>query len=149
MTNAVAETATNLVFPGERVAVVVFTNQDSIDASGAIARKIAPLLFPHDDASKEEQQSRAVFEGLQQGKIDRALFTANANSYFTQQALQDFASSLGPLGAPQEFTQTVRQDRGGMTFRLFEAKFPQKTLEVWERIMPDGKIEQYQVASKD
>jgi CubicO group peptidase (beta-lactamase class C family) len=142
-------TATNLVFPDERVAVVVFTNQDSIDASAAIARRIAPLLFPHDDASKEEQQSRAIFEGLQQGKIDRALFTENANSYFTQQAVQDFASSLAPLGAPQEFTQTVRQDRGGMTFRLFEAKFPQKTLEIWERIMPDGKIEQYQVAAKE
>jgi len=26
--------------------------------------------------------------------------------------------------------------------------FPQKTLEVWERIMPDGKIEQYQINAK-
>ena len=140
-------TAHNMVFPDERVAVVVLTNQDSIDASAGIARKIAPLLFPHEDASKEEQQSRAVFEGLQQGKIDRSLFTENANSYFTPQALEDFAASLAPLGAPREFTQTMRQDRGGMTFRLFEAKFPQKTLEIWERIMPDGKIEQYQVAA--
>ncbi len=99
--------------------------------------------------ARKEQQSRAVFEGLQQGKINRSLFTDNANSYFTEQALQDFASSLGPLGAPQEYSQTTRQERGGMTFRLFEARFPQKTLEVWERIMPDGKIEQYQVAAKD
>jgi D-alanyl-D-alanine carboxypeptidase len=142
-------TADNMVFPDERVAVVVLTNQDSVDASAAIARKIAPLLFMHDDASKEEQQSRAVFEGLQQGKINRSLFTDNANSYFTEQALQDFASSLGPLGAPQEYSQTIRQERGGMTFRRFEARFPQKTLEIWERIMPDGKIEQYQVAAKD
>jgi D-alanyl-D-alanine carboxypeptidase len=142
-------TAHNMVFPDERVAVVVLTNQDSVDASAVIARKIAPLLFPHDDASKEEEQSRAVFEGLQQGRIDRSQFTDNANSYFTEQALQDFAGSLGPLGAPQEFTQAMRQDRGGMTFRLFEARFPQKTLEIWERIMPDGKIEQYQVAAKD
>jgi D-alanyl-D-alanine carboxypeptidase len=103
----------------------------------------------HDDASKEEQQSRAVFEGLQQGKINRSLFTDNANSYFTEQALQDFAGSLGPTGAPQEYSQTTRQERGGMTFQLFEARFPQKTLEIWERIMPDGKIEQYQVAAKD
>jgi D-alanyl-D-alanine carboxypeptidase len=142
-------TSHNMVFPDERVAVVVLTNQDSVDASGAIARKIAPLLFVQDDASKEEQQSRAVFEGMQEGKIDRSLFTDNANSYFTTQALQDFASSLGQLGAPREFTQTMRQERGGMTFRLFEVRFPQKTLEIWERIMPDGKIEQYQVAAKD
>jgi hypothetical protein len=26
--------------------------------------------------------------------------------------------------------------------------FPNKKLEVWERIMPDGKIEQYQVGTK-
>ena len=142
-------TAHNMVFPDERVAVVVLTNQDSVDASGAIARKIAPLLFLHDDASNEERQSRAVFEGLQQGKIDRSLFTDNANSYFTEHALRDFASSLGPLGAPQEFSQTMRQERGGMTFRLFEVRFPQKTLEIWERIMPDGKVEQYQVATKN
>jgi hypothetical protein len=56
------------------------------------AKSRPPLLFVHDDASKEEQQSRAVFEGLQQGKINRSLFTDNANSYFTEQALQDFAS---------------------------------------------------------
>ena len=35
-----------------------------------------------------------------------------------------------------------------MTFRLFEVHFPQKTVEVWERIMPDGKIEQYQVGGE-
>ncbi len=57
-------------------------------------------------------------------------------------------ASLGPLGSPTEFTQTLKQDRGGMTFRLFEVHFPQKTVEVWERIMPDGKIEQYQVGAK-
>ena len=36
-----------------------------------------------------------------------------------------------------------------MTFRLFELKFPKKTLQIWERDMPDGKIEQYQVMVKD
>jgi D-alanyl-D-alanine carboxypeptidase len=72
----------------------------------------------------------------------------NCNSYFTEQALKDFAGSLGPLGLPSEFAQTSKQERGGMTFRLFEVHFPRKTVEVWERIMPDGKIEQYQVGAK-
>jgi len=138
-------TAENMVFPDDRVAVVVLTNQDSIDASGDIARKIAPLIFPQEDSSQQEQQARAIFQNLQQGKIDRSLLTDNARSYFSEQALGDFAAGLGPLGPPQAFTQTTRQDRGGMRFRLFEVHFPQKTLEVWERVMPDGKIEQYQV----
>jgi D-alanyl-D-alanine carboxypeptidase len=141
-------TAHNLVFPDARIAVVVLVNEDSVDASGDIARKIAALLFREADAGKQEDQSREIFAALQQGKTNRALFTDNCNSYFSEQALKDFASSLGPLGSPTEFTQTYKQDRGGMTFRLFEVHFPQKTVEVWERIMPDGKIEQYQVSAK-
>jgi D-alanyl-D-alanine carboxypeptidase len=141
-------TAHNLVFPDARIAVIVLVNEDSVDASGDIARKIAALLFREADAGKQEDQSREIFRALQQGKINRALFTDNCNRYFSEQALKDFASSLGPLGSPTEFTQTYKQDRGGMTFRLFEVRFPQKTVEVWERIMPDGKIEQYQVSAK-
>jgi CubicO group peptidase (beta-lactamase class C family) len=141
-------TAHNLVFPDQRIAVVVLVNEDSVEASSDIAKKIAALLFREADAGKQEDQSREIFAGLQQGKINRSLFTDNCNSYFTEQALKDFASGLSPLGAPTEFTQTYKQDRGGMTFRLFEVHFPQKTVDVWERIMPDGKIEQYQVNSK-
>lgn len=141
-------TAHNLVFPDARIAVVVLVNEDSVDASGDLARKIAALLFREADAGKQEDQSREIFAALQQGKINRALFTDNCNRYFSGQALKDFASSLGPLGSPTEFTQTYKQDRGGMTFRLFEVHFPKKTVEVWERIMPDGKIEQYQVSAK-
>ncbi len=141
-------TAHNIVFPDARIAVVVLVNEDSVGASGDIASSIASLLFRESDAGKQEDQSREIFAALQQGKINRALFTDNCNSYFTEQALKDFADSLGPLGHPTEFNQTAKQDRGGMTFRLFEVHFPQKTVEVWERIMPDGKIEQYQVGAK-
>ena len=141
-------TAQNIVFPDARMAVVVLVNEDSVGTSSEIARSVAGLLFHEADAGKQEDQSREIFSALQQGKINRALFTDNCNSYFTEQALKDFAGSLGPLGSPTEFTQTNKQDRGGMTFRLFEVHFPQKTVMVWERIMPDGKIEQYQVGAK-
>ena len=141
-------TAHNLVFPDAHIAVVVLVNEDSVEASSDIARKLADLLFREADAGKQEDQSREIFAALQHGKINRGLFTDNCNSYFSEQTLKDFASSLGPLGSPTEFTQTYKQDRGGMTFRLFEVHFPKKTVEVWERIMPDGKIEQYQVSAK-
>ena len=52
---------------------------------------------------------RKVYDGLQQGKIDRSLFTDNANAYFTDQALKDYADSLGPLGAPEAFTQLTHR----------------------------------------
>lgn len=141
-------TASNLVFPDSRTAVVVLTNEDAVPASADLAKKIASLLFRDADAARQEDQSQAIFASLQQGKIDRALLTDNCNSYFTEQALKDFGDSLGPLGTPTEFTQESKSERGGMTFRLFEVHFGLKTLQVLERIMPDGKIEQYQVAAK-
>jgi D-alanyl-D-alanine carboxypeptidase len=141
-------TASNTVFPDKKIAVVVLTNEDAVPASADLAKKVAALLFRDADAAKQEEQAQAIFAGLQQGKIDRSLFTDNCNSYFTEQAVKDFGDSLGPLGTPTEFTQESRSDRGGMIFRRFEVHFPHKTLEVLERIMPEGKIEQYQVAAK-
>jgi D-alanyl-D-alanine carboxypeptidase len=141
-------TAHNLVFPDARAAVVVLMNQDSVDASSDIARKVAALLFRDADAGKQEDRAREVFRSLQQGRINRALFTDNCNRYFSEPVVKDFSSSLGPLGAPSDFTERIKQERGGMTFRLFEVHFPKKTVDVWERVMPDGKIEQYQVNPK-
>jgi D-alanyl-D-alanine carboxypeptidase len=141
-------TASNTVFPDKKIAVVVLTNEDAVPASADLAKKVAALLFRDADAAKQEEQAQAIFAGLQQGKIDRSLFTDNCNSYFTEQAVKDFGDSLGPLGTPTEFTQESRSDRGGMIFRRFEVHFPHKTLDVLEFVMPDGKIEQYQVAAK-
>jgi D-alanyl-D-alanine carboxypeptidase len=143
-------TASNAVFPDDRVAITVLTNQDSASAAAAISRRIAPLLFM-DRASSAAAQARArrIFEGLQAGKIDRSQFTDNANSYFTELALRDFAEGLRLLGAPLQFEQAAQQDRGGMTFRRFDVKFSKKTLQIWERDMPDGKIEQYQILAAD
>jgi D-alanyl-D-alanine carboxypeptidase len=144
-------TAENVVFPDERVAIVVLTNQDAASASGDIAHGIVPLLFENNDPATPQklEQARKIFEGLQQGTIDRSLFTDNANAYFSEQALKDFASGLGPLGASQEFVQARQGLRGGMTLRVYRIKFPTKTLRAWTYEMPDGKLEQYQVAVQD
>jgi D-alanyl-D-alanine carboxypeptidase len=140
--------AENVVFPEDRVAVIVLANQDAVNTSSQIARKIIPLLFAGETAVVTEKVARArsILEQLQQGKIDRSLFTNNANSYFDQQALQDFATGLGSLGTPQEFQQTAEHERGGMTSRTYRAKFAEKILSISTFEMPDGKIEQYQVS---
>ena len=114
-----------------------------------IAGGIAPLLFETADAATPAklEQAKKVFDGLQHGTIERSLFTDNANAYFSEQSVQDFASSLGPLGTSQSFVQTSQSLRGGMTLRVYIARFAQKTLRVWTFEMPDGKLEQFQVAS--
>jgi hypothetical protein len=142
-------TSQNNIFPDDRVAIVVLTNQDAVEAPGEIANDLAPLLFAVEDpeTTNKLDQTRNVLAGLQQGTINRSLFTDNANSYFSEAALKDFASSLGPLGTPREFTQTRQRARGGMLLRVYRVRFPQKTLKVWTFEMPDGKLEQYQVAA--
>ena len=141
-------TAQNLVFPDDRIAIVALTNQDAASAAGAITSGIAPLLFATTDAvtTAKLEQAKKIFADLQQDKIDRSLFTDNANAYFSEQALQDFASSLGPLGTPQSFVQASQGLRGGMTLRVYIIRFPQKVIRAWTYEMPDGKLEQYQIA---
>jgi CubicO group peptidase (beta-lactamase class C family) len=144
-------TSENIVFPDERVAIVVLTNLDAVDASGAIARAIAPLLLAGDDPATPQKlaQARKIFAGLQHGTIDRSLFTDNANFYFNALALQDFAASLGPLGTPDEFTQVRQSLRGGMIMRAYRIKFPKQELQAWTYELPTGQLEQFQVAPQD
>jgi D-alanyl-D-alanine carboxypeptidase len=141
-------TAQNIVFPDDRAAVVVLVNQDAASASGPIASGIPPLLFAVNDAitAAKLEQAKKIFEGLQEGKIDRSLFTDNANGYFSDQALEDFKNSLGPLGRANSFTQTSQSLRGGMTGRVYIVRFKDKTIRAWTYEMPDGKLEQFQVA---
>jgi len=141
-------TAENMVFPDDSVAIVVLTNQDAAPAASAIAGQISQALFATEDAQAASRtaQARAIFEGLERGTVDRSLFTSNANAYFSQQALQDFASSLAPLAAPTGFVQTRKAERGGMVYRSYRASFPNRMLRVWTYETPDGKLEQYQVA---
>jgi D-alanyl-D-alanine carboxypeptidase len=143
-------TAANIVFPDERAAICVLTNQDAVGASSKIAEEIAPKLFSNaGETAAAEALARRVFETFQSGRIDRSLFTDNANAYFDATALKDLASSLRPLGKPTAFEQMTQRDRGGMTFRRFKITFPKKKLEVAARVMPDGKIEQYQITAAD
>jgi len=144
-------TAQNAVYPDDRVAIVVQVNLDASGASGQIANRIAAALFAATDKTSDAalKQMREIFTGLQQGRIDRSRFTANANAYFSAAALADFASGLKPLGAPKEFTATSSGLRGGMVVRRFQIKFEKRTLSLTTFTMPDGLIEQYQIAAVD
>ncbi len=142
-------TASNAVYPDDGVAIVVLTNQDAAGASSAIGRKLATLALQDAGTERKLEQARQIFLGLQKGEINRALFTANANSYFSEPALKDFASSLAPLGAPKSFTQVSQALRGGMMLRVYAIRFADKLLRAWTYEMPDGKLEQYQIAAAD
>lgn len=140
--------AENVVFPDDRDAISVLTNEDAADAASAIVKRIQPLLLNVSDPASPAKldEAKKIFADLQRGRIDRSLFTNDANFYLNDQALKDFQTGLEPRGAPQEFNAVANRLRGGMIERVYEVKFPKQTLRVWTYEMPDGKLEQYQVA---
>ena len=89
----------NTLYPDQKAAVIVLTNQDASDAAPQLGDRIRDLLFLADspESTRQLERARKVFTDLQRGAIDRSLFTANGNAYFTDQALLDAKASLGPL----------------------------------------------------
>jgi hypothetical protein len=137
----------NVVFPDDRAAIVVLTNEMATHAARSIADRIMPMVLglPAPAPAREEAQALAIFNALADGHIDRSLFTNYCNAYFDQQTIEDFASSLKPLGLPLSFKETSQEARGGMMFRIFTVTFPDRELKVTTYQMPDGKLEQYLV----
>lgn len=137
----------NIVYLDDKAAVAVLTNQDAISAASTIGHRIGNLILNRaaSETSEVEAKTAAIFAGLQDGKIDRALFTPNCNAYFSEEALQDFSQSLKPLGKPVSFRQSRTSLRGGMTFRAYLVAFATQQLTVTVYEMPDGTIEQYLV----
>jgi D-alanyl-D-alanine carboxypeptidase len=141
-------TARNAVYPDERAAVIVLTNMDANRAAENLANKIGEIIFAPTGNGDSLTKAKAILVGLQKGKIDRSVFTDNANAYFDEQCLHDLASSLAPLGAPTEFELVSEGLRGGMVARRYQAEFQKKSLEVSTYAMPDGKLEQYIVSAE-
>jgi CubicO group peptidase (beta-lactamase class C family) len=147
--------AQNTVYPDDKIAIAVLTNQEASAAAGGIARAISLLLLPApasavgsaSEAARAEAQAKQIVAGLQRGTVDRALFTADCNFYFDRTSLDDHAKSLGPLGAVQSVTQTSTSLRGGMTFRSFDIAFANGTkVRLTTYTTSDGKLEQFLIA---
>ena len=142
--------AENMILPDDKIAIAVLTNQEASSAASGIARAILPLVLsstmpakPADAATlAAEAQAKLILEGLVTGRIDRTLFTANCNFYFSKEALADFSSSLAPLGPITSLSQRSDGLRGGMTFRAFTVKFGSgdtaRTVTLTSYTMPDG-----------
>lgn len=168
-------TADEIAFPAERDAVVVLTNAMANDTADALAHGIAGIILglPVEPAAAatavptDQSEHRSgtrlqadpggvhsyaalrtvqdIFAGLREGHIDRGRFSANANAYFNQQTLDDYASSLAPLGVPTGFTLASAGSRGGMAFRNYVVTYPDRHLNVSTYMLPNGQFEQYMV----
>jgi D-alanyl-D-alanine carboxypeptidase len=133
--------AAHRIWPDEKIAIIVLTNDDFASPDDLLDR-IAFIVLPPNPA---EARARAVFSQFQQGVIDHSLFTDSGNSLLTPQALTDLESGLGPLGAPFLIQLERESNRGGMVTRIWKVLCRSKRLRVIERGYPDGKLEQFLV----
>ena len=139
--------AQNTLFPTKNTATIVLSNQDGVNMVPTVAREVAAVLFSPGDAetSAQDDQVRQILEDLTHGKINRSLFTKNANDYFTTTCLKDIETSLAPLGELKVLTRQNSQLRGGMTHLSYRARFHHDTVALNIYQMPDGKFEQFMV----
>jgi CubicO group peptidase (beta-lactamase class C family) len=138
----------NTVWPDLRTAVVVLSNKDGSTAPGRITRELETLLLTPDQdagAARMLDQAREILTGLGEGRLDRSLFTANCNAYFTSEVIADYTSSLRPLGNPKSFERQQSGMRGGFSDRSYRIVFEGKSLTLVTRADTDGKLEQYQI----
>ncbi len=144
--------AQNTIYPDDKIAIAVLTNQEASSAAGAIARAVAPLLLnPAGQSSGATDeaattQARNILTGLAQGKLDPSALTSDLQFYFSPETISDFQTSLSPLGAITTFKLTGSALRGGMTFRGYAVTYASgKTVNLSTYTMPDGKLEQFLV----
>jgi CubicO group peptidase (beta-lactamase class C family) len=138
--------SSNAVYPTRKAAVVVLSNEDGVTMVSGLSRTIATTaLLPErkEPSDKDTERVRTVLEGLQRGTIDRALFSDNANSYFSAQALEDYKKTLGALGKLKNVTASGENLRGGMTHRSYRAEFEKKTVTLNIYVLGDGRFEQF------
>jgi D-alanyl-D-alanine carboxypeptidase len=137
----------NEVLVDDGVAVAVLTNHMA-GGAGGIAQLSASVLAGQKQ-KPEEEETLAMYCGLQKGQLDRSKLAPNLDAYFDAPTVADFKNSLGPLGDPLTFRQVTSSLRGGMTFRSFRVVYPTRTLMLTTYTYPDGKLEQFLVYPQD
>jgi len=143
--------SSNTVYPTRGGAVVVLTNEDGVNLIGPVTSQAATIAFLPEEPEDSEQatrQVRGILDRLRRGKIDRSLFTSNANSYFTVTALADVRKSLSPIGKLKTVSRIGENLRGGMTHRGYRAVYEKKTMLLNIYLTPDGKYEQFMMVEE-
>lgn len=120
------------VWLDQRSAVVVLTNADYGGAENTLTDRIAAIVLPAGavqappvrDSGSRIADIRQVLAGLASGTIAPAQFTANAQHYFTGDALADYRASLAALGPPATVSSSRSPRlRGGFVSRSYSVHF--------------------------
>jgi CubicO group peptidase (beta-lactamase class C family) len=136
----------NVIYPDDHAAVAVLTNQDASRAASLIAASVSRIAFGIDPAATADPKIARVMAmcaDLAQGHLDPKLLNANAQSYFTPSVVADYEASLKPLGPVLGVHETASEDRGGMTFHMYEVKYVARPIQITTYDLPDGRLDQF------
>jgi D-alanyl-D-alanine carboxypeptidase len=140
--------ALNEMFPTRNGAIIILSNEDSIELIGPLGDELAALVFmPNQppESAADTARVRAVLEGLRRGTVQQDQLTENARSYFTPEALRDIRTSLSTLGELKSVSRSNESLRGGMTYRSYRAQFAKKTVGLSVYVTATGKFEQFMI----
>jgi D-alanyl-D-alanine carboxypeptidase len=143
--------AANLVWPDDKLAIAVLTNQDASDAAGSIAGKVRDVLLRATTPASIESDRRVkqTLLDLADKKLDRGTLTTNLSSYFTDEAIAEYADTLRSLGTLDAVEQTTSTRRGGMIARRYKAKYGDKAMSISVYETTDGKLEQFLLSKSE
>jgi CubicO group peptidase (beta-lactamase class C family) len=138
--------AVNRIYPEDRTAIVVLTNDSSSSAFAHIAERLAYLILPPTPA---DAQARSVFRAIQANDLDRREASPDFNVYFDARMARKYANSLRPLGEPDSFELWSEDQADGLTTRNYDVSAGGRRLRVVEQLLEDGRIESFQVQAAE
>jgi CubicO group peptidase (beta-lactamase class C family) len=132
----------NRVWPNEKIAIVAFTNNDWAGPGDVVSRVAAVVLPP----TEKEARARKLYADFAAGRVDRDLFTDNANAFLTAKVLADQKLGLAKYGPARLFEMRELGLRGGMETRVWTVTCAHGVVSIVERAYPNGKIEQFLIS---
>jgi CubicO group peptidase (beta-lactamase class C family) len=136
----------NLVFPKDRVAVVVLQNADTIATPESTAQRIFEAFQPSAivaAAGEEPTVTARIRDWLnrfESGNIDRSQLDAGMNKLVTPQLIEQVKLQLGPLGAPQSLVFLGKTKAAGSTVYRYRADFSAMSFTILMEVDGSGKI---------
>ena len=134
--------AVNRIYPSERAAVVVLTNDSSALAFAHLADRIEYLAVP---PIPQDADARRLFAAVQSGRPDRTRFTSDLNAYFGDRMARRYESSLGSFGPPVSFKLRSQNQADGLTTLTCDVVAGGHGLRLVEQAVADGKLESLEV----
>ena len=133
--------AENSLWPEEKIAIAVFTNNDWASPSD-LRERLDFIMLPR---SKPQARAAALFRSMQQGTVDRSQFSAVGNFGLTDAALKELHLSLDRLGPARLILLEHESRRGGLTTRIWKILCADARLQAIERSHPDGQFDEFMV----